>query len=153
MELKKKTLIIILLLAMMGFYSYTKSKPKKIIKTIPLKEKVAIIDKAKFNLKPTIIINKDDISLTIDYDIISYQNPELIQLNYDEQSMLEINEHLINVEKIKIIEETKYNLKSTIQYNISNLKNINTIKLNIFTYTNSEFIWNINESSKKISKL
>ena len=127
MDIKLKRITILCILTLMVFYTLSKSKPEIITKTIQLTPKTEIIENAQFKITPTLTINGEQKLLNLSYTIISYQNPEVVNLNYKNQSLLEINKKEININEYNIIHVDDYTLKTNIEYDVSNIKQIDNI--------------------------
>ena len=68
-------------------------------------------------------------------------NSDILDLNYKQQSMLEINNDIIIADNWDILDRSKYKVIGQLIFNINQQKNTNAFGLKIFTFSDHEINW------------
>ena len=68
-------------------------------------------------------------------------NPEILELNYQKQSMLEIDEDFSLPTEWKVLEKTKYKLIGQLIFTLNESRKLTKFGLKIFTYSDHEIYW------------
>ena len=71
-------------------------------------EKRIIFDESQFIFKPILETISEKKQLKILIEITSYMNSDILDLNYKQQSMLEINNNIIIADNWDILDRSKY---------------------------------------------
>ena len=138
----QRLVLAICLIITFGFYGFNRYKASEInaLKKTILTQKDHVFDESQFIFKPIIEEIGDKKQLKILLEITSYMHPEILELNYQKQTMLEINEEFALPVDWHVIEKSKYKIIGQLIFKIneSSLKNFG---LKIFTYSDHEIIW------------
>lgn len=130
--------VCILFFVMNGYESAERPIHKKII----LNQKEAVIDETQFVFKPMIEQSGKLRTLKILCEITSYMNPEILKLNYETQTMIEINDEFMLPKSWKVMDQTNYKVIGQLIFDIKNDVSLNQFILRIFTFSDHEVIWN-----------
>ena len=130
--------VCILFFVMNGYESAERPIHKKII----LSQKETVIDETQFVFKPIIEQSGELRTLKILCEITSYMNPEILKLNYETQTMIEINDEFMLPKSWKVMDQTNYNIIGQLIFDINNDVSLNQFILRIFTFSDHEVIWN-----------
>ena len=116
--------------------SYEKAEFKKTI----LSQKEEVLDESQFVFKPIIEEVGEKKHLKVLLEITSYINPDILELDYQEQAMLEIKDDFSLPIEWNILEKTKYKVIGQLVFKL-NSEPLNNFGLKIFTYSDHEIAW------------
>lgn len=124
--------------AMNGYQSVESPIKKKII----LNQKEVVIDETQFVFKPMVEQSGDFRTLKILCEITSYMNPEILTLDYENQTMIEINNEIMLPKSWKVMEQSNYKTIGQLIFNLEKDLSLSQFILRIFTFSDHEVIWN-----------
>ena len=139
---KQKLIVIFCFVLISGLYIVKNNDPKEkptFRKTI-LTQKEQVFDESQFIFKPILEELGDKKQLKILLEITSYMNPEILELNYQNQTMLELDESFSLPSEWHIIEKGKHKIIGQLIFKL-NQQNIKNFALKIFTYSDHEINW------------
>jgi hypothetical protein len=106
-----------------------------------LNQKEAIIDETQFVFRPILEHSGEFRTLKILCEITSYMNPEILNLNYKKQTVIEINDEFMWPTSWRVIDQTNYKIIGQLIFNIESGLSLNEFVLRIFTFSDHEIIW------------
>jgi hypothetical protein len=68
-------------------------------------------------------------------------NPEILNLNYKKQTVIEINDEFMWPTSWRVIDQTNYKIIGQLIFNIESGLSLNEFVLRIFTFSDHEIIW------------
>ena len=141
---KRQFIILGICLAICGGFIWaTGQKPieRPVLKKTILEQKEDVFDEAQFVFKPILEKIGTKQQLKILCEITSYMNPEILELNYEKQAMLEIDEDFSLPTEWNVLEKSKYKLIGQLIFTLNESKNLTAFGLKIFTYSDHEIYW------------
>ena len=129
--------LCVLFFAINDYLSAERPTSKKII----LNQKEAIIDETQFVFKPILEQSGEFRRLKILCEITSYMNPEILNLNFKNQTVIEINDEFMLPTSWRVIDQTNDKIIGQLIFNIESGVTLNTFALRIFTFSDHEIIW------------
>ena len=142
---KRKFGILVIVLIICGvFIAINGNDPveRPISKKLYWIKKESVFDESQFVFKPIFEQIGDVKKLKILCEITSYMNPEILGLNYESQTMLELNEDLSLPSSWKVLERSNYKIIGQLSFSVSSDVSIHPFTLRIFTYSDHEISWN-----------
>ena len=115
---------------------------RPVLKKTILSHKEDVFDESQFVFKPILEEIGSKRQLKILCEITSYMNPEILELNYEKHSMLEVDDDISLPSKWKVLEKSKYKLIGQLIFDIESVEQLSAFGLRIFTYSDHEIIWN-----------
>ena len=77
----------------------------------------------------------------------SYQNPDMLDMNFKDQIMVDINSELISPTDWTIINKEAYKITNELVFNLNTTQNISELMLQIITFIDNEIKWNLDTIS------
>jgi len=140
MAIKKTLLIFMVFIGIIAIFSIKNViETNQTIKEV-LTKKETILDESQFIFNPIFEKNGSNNELKILVEITSYMNPEILQFNYKEQSLIEFGNIILQPTKWTILEQSKYKVIGQLTFELN--KRVEQFKLKLFTYSDHEIHWN-----------
>jgi hypothetical protein len=134
--------IILVVLLGIGGLSLLKKRVKDIShEKIILSKKEQIIDEAQFIFNPIIEIDASQKKLKVLLEVTSYLSPDLLNIDFKEQTVLEVNAELIPPNEWRLLEKSKYKLIGQYTFDISSVDQITPFSIKLFSFSDHEIYW------------
>ena len=112
-----------------------------------LEKKEIIIEQSQFIITPKIITSNSNKKLYVYLKVTSYQNPDMLNMNFKDQIMVDINSELISPTDWTIINKEAYKITNELVFNLNTTQNISELMLQIITFIDNEIKWNLDTIS------
>ena len=140
----KKRVLILLVFAIIYIvffiFNNQESFEKNDFTKTNLSQKEEVLDETQFVFKPIIEEMGEEKQLKVLLEITSYMNPDILEIDYREQAMLEVKDDFSLPVEWHILEKTKYKVIGQLIFKL-NSEPLGNFGLKIFTYSDHEIAW------------